>query len=327
METHQSNFGKMRDYLGDIRLLTEDKINEIWGDQNIELIIGSPVCTGFSGNNIAKRYSKETKEKNQLFINYLTIVKVLKPKICVIENVQQMFSWKKGIIKDVMTAYFQDIGYSLTYKVLNSKDYGVPQARKRLIIVAVRNDLGKTFNFDLIPKKQTVTVKEAISDLYEQPEQKTIVTKDPYVTEPQTAYQTLIRDDQDFCTLHLDNKHSKSYINRIKHVPQGGNLFDVLDKYPECFADLKITENTHNSRYHRVNENDFSRTIDSKISHTHPQKNRALTVREGARLQSFPDSFKFVGSKTSIKLQIGNAVPPLMAKSIAEEISKQLIES
>lgn len=308
--THQHNFPHSQDILGDITQITDDEVLTKY--QGVDVIIGGPPCQGFSNANRTNIYSEEAQQKNKLFLEFLRFVRLLQPTIAVMENVPAILTRDNGATIEAIHTLYKDMGYQVTERVLLASDYGVPENRKRTIIVAVKEPYD-IFNHDWIQKKPLVTVKEALSDLYEQPEG----IDGDYHSEPQSDYQQLMRQHSHTVTNHTAKKHSHEKLLRIQSVPQGKNWKSIPKEY---YFKRKFGKNTHSSQYHRLDESKPSTTVTSKIEQIHPLLDREITVREGARIQSFPDHFEFKGPQTKQQLQVGNAVPPLMAQAIAETL-------
>ena len=314
MKTHEKNFPEAININEDIRNIDDDTILRLFGNK-VDVIIGGPPCQGFSAAN--KWQSDEEKiEKNRLFFEYIRFVKLLNPKVFVIENVKQILTKENGYAKNEILNITKKLGYIVSEpKVLVASDYGVPQKRERAIFVGIRSDLNKNFDYNKIHKRKKVTVGEAISDLYG------IVTDDdnPFViqTNPKSEYQSLMRKhSNNLIYNHYTKFPMKKVQERMSYVKQGENWRSV----PEELWDTKRS-NRHSSAYKRLKENDLSITIDTgHMNYFHPLYHRVPTVRESARIQSFPDDFIFVGNRTSQFMQVGNAVPPLMAQALANAI-------
>lgn len=319
IETHVKNFPKAINICDDIKKISNKKVTSLFKNK-VDGIIGGPPCQGFSAAN-KQQSEKEKKEKNRLFYEYIRFIRLLKPKFFVIENVKQILTKENGYAKKHIYEITSKLGYRVSSEVLTASDYGVPQKRQRAIIVGIRKDLGFEFDFKTIKKAQKVNVYEAISDLYPidnlaNPSSVTRITR-----RPRSAYQILMRKNSKDRLYNHEVKYPIAKIqNRIRHVPQGGNWTDV----PERLWDTKRL-NRHSSAYRRLSEDDFSITIDTgHMNYFHPIYDRVPTVRESARLQSFPDDFIFVGNKTCQYTQVGNAVPPLMAQALAKAIRKKI---
>ena len=307
METHKNNFKSEFEFCGDIKNITNEMItNRI---KNVDIIIGGPPCQGFSS---ANRHEKENDDpRNKLFFEYLRFIEVLKPKAFVIENVRQILTKDNGYAKSRILDITDKLGYYVDVKVLLASDYGVPQNRRRAIFVGIRKDLKRRFDFAAMKKSSHIfTVYDAIADIC-YPEEKI-----------DNAYLRYVRDCDELKN-HNPKLPNKKVQNRISYVPQGGNWRDV----PEELWDSK-RDNRHSSAYKRLSFNEPSITIDTgHMNYFHPIFNRIPTVRESARLQSFPDSFVFYGNQGQQYRQVGNAVPPLMAKAIAEQLVKTIKEA
>lgn len=316
IETHTYNFETKFHFHGDISSITNEDISKhLVG--NIDGIIGGPPCQGFSA---ANRYLKDEDDpRNHLFFEYLRFVRIIKPQFFVIENVPQILTRDNGFAKNRILSITKKLGYDVQVKVLSSADYGVPQIRRRAFFVGLKEDLNKSFDFNnLKPIFKNTTVSDAIIDLEELESGKSGNTlMGSNLSEIQNYYF-----DPNSLTIenHDISVHNDKVVERIKHVPQGGNWKDV----PEYLWDT-TRDNRHSSAYRRLNYNEPSITIDTgHMNYFHPKFNRVPTVRESARIQSFQDSFIFKGTKTQQFRQVGNAVPPLLAQVIAEEIKKIL---
>lgn len=323
IKTYQLNFNNSQGICADIMLMEEQHIISKLGDmENIDVIIGGPPCQGFSNAN--KNYVELDDPRNKLFFEFVKFVDLVKPKVVLIENVPQVITKDGGYVKNRITEIFQERGYSVTNVILDASDYGVPQKRLRNFFIITQGDI---FDISKIRKaKERFYVKDAIGELY-QFEGRSAEDRELCFS-PQNTYQEYLRSSDNIVANHDIHYPALIQQKRISYVPQGGNWKDV----PE---ELWITERTtqvsrsnrHSSAYKRLKEDDVSVTIDAGNQHSnyyHPVFNRIPTVREAARLQSFPDDFVFIGTMTQQYLQVGNAVPPLLAKSIAEAIKERL---
>lgn len=309
LKVFEKNHKNAKSICGDITKVTYEEIKKIIGDRKIDLIIGGPPCQGMS----LSGPRKFDDPRNKLYLSYIRLVEEIKPKAFVIENVPGLVSLFNGQIKDSIISKFNSLGYTVNYKILCAADYGVPQNRRRVIFVGLKND---SFNFDNIKHKDTVTCEMALSDL---PPLVDEIGTDPaeYSTEATNAYQQLMRKNSKQVRNHIAAVHSEKVKNIIALVPDGGNYKDL----PEEF---KSTRNFHVA-WTRFRSDKPAPTIDTgHRHHFHYKYNRVPTVRECARLQSFPDDFIFEGNKTQQFRQVGNAVPPIMAQAIAEEVLKYL---
>ena len=318
--TFQHNFKDAKVYCTDITTISDEEILDNY--EGVDVIVGGPPCQGFSS---ANRWQKELEDpRNKLFYEYLRFVKVLKPKVLMIENVRGLLTRDNGYAKERITTLLLEMGYSVNMKVLNASDYGVPQNRHRDIIVAIRQDFRPIeFEFDTLGTLEKVTVEDAIGELYQ------FESSNPKIKligeNPASKFRSYLRRDDNLVTDHEVVYPAEKVQERISFVPQGGNWANVPSHlWP---SDRK---NRHSSAYKRLKEDDQSCTIDTGNAHSnyfHPLYNRIPSIRESARLQSFPDTFEFVGSRGSKYKQVGNAVPPLMAKAIAKQVKKILDEN
>lgn len=315
--TFQHNFKDAKVLCTDITTVSDEQIKELYKD--VHVIVGGPPCQGFSS---ANRWQKESDDpRNKLFFQYLRFVKVLKPKIVMIENVRGLLTRDNGYAKERIETLLREMGYNVSMKVLCASDYGVPQNRNRAIIIGIKSKQPqKVFDFDKISQLPKVTVEDAIGELYafEDTGANTFLLKGT----PSSDYRRYLRRDDNIVPDHSVIYPATKVQERIHHVPQGGNWQDVPE---ELWPNNR--KNRHSSAYKRLKEDEQSCTIDTGNAHSnyfHPLFDRIPSVRESARLQSFPDSFEFLGSRGSKYKQVGNAVPPLMAKAIATEIKSHL---
>ena len=292
---------------------TFDKIKDLAGDESIDVVIAGPPCQGFSVT--GPRHFDDP--RNSLYLAVLELVRQYQPKGFIIENVPGMAMMYDGQVKDEILRRFRDMGYNVECKILLAADYGVPQMRKRLIFMGVRSDIGTPiFPDPLLEPDNYVTCREAISDLPSRTDSLG-TEEDVYDKDPTTNYQRMMRGDCNVLYNHVATNHKQFVKDTIALVPEGGNYKDLPPGWGES--------RTFHEAWTRYDGNKPSKTIDTgHRNHFHYEYNRVPSARESARFQSFPDSFVFIGNKTSKLKQIGNAVPPLMAEVIANEIKKQL---
>jgi len=321
VETFNANFEGARGIYADIQEIANDDIPflfDLFGD--IDVIIGGPPCQGFSS---ANRWQKELDDpRNKLFYEYIRFVEVLKPKVVLIENVRGILTRDNGYAKNRIYTILEELGYVVDSAVLDASEYGVPQKRLRAFFMATRKDIPQ-ITFDKLKTKQKVLVKDAIGELYALEEQrKDGISTYTLSSVPDTPYRKYLRHKSNVIENHEIKYPAEIQQERIGHVPQGGNWSDIPE---ELFSNKR--SNRHSSAYKRLNEEDQSVTIDTGNAHSnyfHTIFHRIPTVREAARLQSFSDNFIFHGSRTSQYRQVGNAVPPLLAKAIAETIKEEI---
>jgi len=319
-KSYSHNHKRTRIIAEDIRIADNDKVFKP-GDADV--IIGGPPCQGFSmaGARIRKNGFLED-PRNYLFKHYFNIVKLVRPKIFIIENVKGILTLKNGeIFKEIVNIFsdannFDGKPYKIQYKLLKAKEYGIPQARERVVIV------GSLIDFDLEKELEkaknrikssdanffnNVSVLDAISDL-PQPVQDgkvlNIISK--------TNYQTFLSNDG-VTFNHCPHHHTKVAVERMSKI-------QIDENYTALDENIK---SIHSGSYGRLNPNGIAPTITTRFDtpsggkFIHPFENRTLTPREAARIQSFPDSFEFIGTKSNICKQIGNAVPPKLAYCLA----------
>lgn len=311
LETFELNHKDAKSICGDITTITyENDIKPFTGDKPIDVIIGGPPCQGMSLSG-PRRFEDP---RNRLYLSYIRLVEEIKPKAFVIENVPGLVGLFNGKIKDSIIEKFTDMGYNIQYRILCAADYGVPQSRRRVVFVGVRK--GEFIYPE--PVNDIVTCEMALSDLPAL-ENDIGAEQSEYISAPQNEYQELMRRNSDKVRNHIAANHSEKVKKIISLVPDGGNYKDLPEEYI-------------NSRNFHVAWTRFARqkpapTIDTgHRHHFHYKFNRVPTVRECARLQSFPDDFIFLGNKTQQFRQVGNAVPPLLAQCIAKSLKEQIKE-
>ena len=275
---------------------------------NIDVIIGGPPCQGFSQKGKRKTIHDE---RNFLFKYYVKVVDLVKPQYFVMENVPNLLTAEKGYFKREIEELFSKMGYILDAGVLNAADYGVPQNRRRAVIIGKKTNEERV---NLLPKpvNKKVSVWDAISDLAYLNSGEGDEIQD-YKFEARSEYQKKMRINSNKLLNHKATNHSKLALERLALVP------------PEQ-GEEHLTKSIYSGTWCRMQKDDVSVTITTRFDtpssgrFTHPYLNRAITVREAARIQSFPDTFEFVGPKISQMKQVGNAVPPLLANKIADSI-------
>jgi len=325
VETFARNHPDASVKLADITQVSNDKLLEWFG--GVEVVVGGPPCQGFS--TAGKRALEDP--RNRLVKEFLRAVAVLRPVVFLMENVPGFTSFNKGRLAAELVEEFEKLGYKLTYGILDAVNYGIPQRRKRFFLFGSLDKkpslpspthADSKGNLLSLTLKPPLTFWDAVSDLpLIGPGEKAT----EYATPPQNDYQRLMRrNNPSKLTLHEAPNHRPRMTELIKFIPPGKSVFDVIDKVP---PHLRPTSGYPNS-YKRIVLDEPSPTITrnfttpSSANCIHPLVDRALTLREGARLQSFPDDYEFVGSFTDKRLLIGNAVPPLLSFSIAKELLK-----
>ena len=291
------------------KLIHEDltKIDSHYWDEykgKIDVIIAGPPCQGFSMS--GKRQIGD--KRNSLFEEVVRITSVVEPKYVVIENVVGLLSMKNNEGKDIkqlIKEEFNDLGYKVDYKVLNAAEYGVPQARRRVVFL-ISKKYPLTFPQPLFDCEHFVTVGDALGNVDPDGE---------YYFEAKTQYQKMMKGKNSFIYNHERRQSNSLVTKRMSFIPEGGNWKDIP---PE----LGTGGGVHSNAYKRLDSKKPSITIKhaAKAMIIHPWRNRILTVREVARLQSFNDDFIITGTCSDQHQQLANAVPPLLGKAIAEQI-------
>jgi DNA (cytosine-5)-methyltransferase 1 len=313
METFSKNFPEALSICEDLSL-TSPKLKKIFRDlrNKIDVIVGGPPCQGFS---IAgKRFIDDP--RNSLYRHYIEIVKVIIPKYVVIENVPTIRTMGGGKVATAIIQDLENLSYQVKTVTVNASDYGVPQNRKRTFFIAKLN--AEPINFpDPVTPKEKLTTQDAIGDL---PILKDNFDELPlsYTIKAKNEYQNKMRKGSRKIYNHWSVAHTEQTKAIISLVPDGGNYKD-------------LPKRLHNTRrvniaWTRMNSKLPSFTIDAGHNHHfHYKANRVPTVRECARIQSFPDTFIFLGNKTSQYRQVGNAVPPILAEILAKRILRDLL--
>lgn len=313
VKTYRRNNPHTNVICSDIREL--DPVELAPKDSDIFIIMGGPPCQGFSMSNTRNRTMKNP--NNSLFEEFVRFVQDLNPQWFVFENVWGFTNIDNGSVKRMVEACFRSLGYEVCSQVLWASDYGVPQSRNRFFMVG--NRLGIDFEF---PEKQDaqVSVWEAISDLPIVENGEALqVGEYTCAYEDATSYQKLMRSNSDKPRQNLVSRNNDLVIKRYSYIQQGGNWRDIPDELMGNYADKG---RCHSGIYRRLRADKPSVVISNyrKSMLIHPYQDRGLSVREAARIQSFPDDFIFEGPISHIQQQIGNAVPPLLSKAVIQQI-------
>ena len=304
LRTFQKNHTNVEAINADLREIKDDFYKKY--SNKVDVVIAGPPCQGFSMS--GKRNIND--KRNTLFEEVIRSVKLLKPKIVIVENVVGLVSMKTPegeLVKNIIYNKLNELGYSVESKVLNASEFGVPQARKRVIFIGSK--IGK-IGFPE-PKKYKVTVGEALENIPD--------VKSKYYNDPKTEFQKTMTDGDKEIYNHDSMNHNEEVLRRIKHVPPGGNWRDIPKEYYNVGGE-------HSNNYRRLDPNKPSITIKhaTKSMIIHPKFDRVITAREAARLQSFSDSFIIYGTKFQQQQQLANAVPPLLAQAIGEHILQKM---
>lgn len=320
-KTFQRNHKEAKVIQGDIQELDPKVLVNV--NNPAFVIMGGPPCQGFSMSNTRTRNMDN--QKNLLFLEFVRFVQEIKPAWFVLENVWGLTNINEGKTQAMIENCFREInGYNnISSSILWASDYGVPQNRNRFFMVG--NRLGIEFKF---PQKHEtkITVEDAISDLPSLKNGEMLdEAKYKKTFEDSSLYAQLMRKSSDKACQNYVSKNNDLVIERYKYIGQGQNWRAIPDNLMHNYADR---ERCHSGIYKRLRADQPSVVISNyrKSMLIHPWENRGLSVREAARLQSFPDSFIFEGSLMNIQQQVGNAVPPLLAEAVFKQIIKQTEE-
>ena len=290
-KTYRNNFQNNTMLEKDIKNLTEKEILDLAGGREVDAIIGGTPCQGFSiAGGIGRKFIDDP--RNHLFKEFARVVEILSPKFFVIENVARVFNHNKGKTREEILGLFETLGYRTDCRVLNAADYGVPQIRSRIFFIGNRLGLDNKF-----PKK-TVERHKTVAE---------VIAKLPRL---ESGGSSRIPN-------HVAMNHSQQMLEKMSHVSNGGSRADIPSDIRPKSGDVR--------KYIRYDSDEPSVCITGDMRKVfHYDQNRALTVRELARIQSFPDYFVFEGPTISQQMQVGNAVPPLLAQALAKTVKKQL---
>ncbi|WRQ32509.1 DNA (cytosine-5-)-methyltransferase [Bacteroidales bacterium MB20-C3-3] len=309
------------------------KIDTLLKGEKVDLIIGGPPCQAYS---LLGRHQEniENDPRNKLYIQYGRFLKQYDPKAFVFENVPGLLSANKGQHFKNLKAYFRKLGYEVYHDTLDASDYGVLQARKRIIIVGWKKDID--FGFPEIEKtNKAFVVNDIFRDLPKLKPGEARQIANYTVEKNEYLEKFELRKGVDFVTQHISRPHNERDLEIYKTAINKWNKNNERLKYPDLPTELKSHKNETSfiDRYKVVNGNGVSHTVVAHIAkdghyYIHPdvKQCRSISVREAARLQSFPDDFYFEGSRSAAFKQIGNAVPPLMAYAIAKSINELLCQ-
>ncbi len=301
----------------DIGSLTEELLKETLAGKKVDIIVGGPPCQSYS--TLGKR---QMDDRANLFMQYKRILQILKPRAFVFENVSGLLSMDKGRLFPKVQAEFKELGYDLKYKLLDAVNFGVPQHRERVILVGM---LGEN-NFEYPEathgegKKPYVTLKDALGDL---PVLKSGCSDDRYAKSADNEFLKFVRAKGSKHLEEHDAPNNGEHLIRIMQALGDGQSKDDL---PEDIRPKSGYGNTYAKLWWERPSTTITRNFACPSSSRciHPRDSRAMTIREGARLQSFPDDYKFAGPDGMKRLEIGNAVPPLLSMAIAKQMLKAL---
>ena len=290
-ETYKTNFPKHNLIQKDISKLSNEEIKSLIGNQIIDVIIGGPPCQGFSmAGNIGRKFIDDS--RNQLFREFARIVEIVQPSYFVMENVARLFTHNKGETKKEIIELFKKMNYNVECKVVNTADFGIPQVRNRVLFIG--NRISNNIVFPTKTVDKPISIKEAIDKL-----------------------PKLKSGEKSKIPNHISMKHSEQMLEKMKYVSDGGNRNEIPELIRPKSGDVR--------KYIRYKSTEPAVCVTGDMRKIfHYSQNRALTVRELATLQTFPLDFIFKGSTISQQQQVGNSVPPILAKEIALTIKKMM---
>lgn len=302
-------------------LVVEDDIHNVnpleylKPDEHVSIVFGGPPCQGFSLSNTMTR--NMCNPNNSLFEEFVRFVHDIQPEWFLFENVEGFLRFEKGTIRNKVKNCFEKLGYTVNDSILVASDYGVPQHRNRYIMVGNYN--GILFEFPK-PFGTKISVQEAIGDLPDLANGQmdySLHYKCP--ANNASKYAHMMRQGVKRCRQNYVSRNANYVIQRYAYIGQGKNWKAIPDELMQNYANKA---NCHSGIYKRLKDDEPSVVISNyrKNMLIHPHQDRGLSVREAARLQSFPDRFLFKGSLMHIQQQIGNAVPPLLAKAVFDKI-------
>ncbi len=290
-QTYRANFPRHILLERNILTITKEEIIQLTQGNKIDVIVGGPPCQGFSmAGSIGRKFTEDP--RNQLFKEFARFVSLVSPSYFVMENVARLYSHNGGQTREEIIALFNSFGYRIQCRILNAADYGVPQLRSRVIFIG-----SKVSNDILFPKKLEIkpkTVGQAIKQ-----------------------FPVLASGEASFIANHVAMKHSSQMLHKMSFISDGGDRTEIPADIRPQSGDIRKYIRYHSDRPSVCITGDMRKVF-------HYEQNRALTVRELAKIQSFPDDFIFKGTSISQQQQVGNAVPPLLAEAIAGEILQMI---
>lgn len=297
----------------DINDLTEDILKKALKGKKVDIVVGGPPCQSYS--TLGKR---QNDERANLFMQYKRVLKILQPKAFIFENVTGMLSMNKGNLFKQIKVEFEELGYTLKHKVLDAADFGVPQHRERVFLVGFKGNNNFIYPTPTHGEglKPYVTLKDAIGDL---PILKSGGKNNSYATDATNEFLKFVRENSGaYVEEHSAPKNGEHLIKIMQTLKDGQSKNDL----PEDIRPKSGYGNTYAKLWWDKPSTTITRNFACPSSSRciHPRDSRAMSIREGARLQSFPDDYKFYGSDGMKRLEIGNAVPPLLSVAIAKQV-------
>lgn len=302
-KTHKRNFPNIPIINRDIRMVSSDEIKSYLANGTVDMVIGGPPCQGFStiGKRVSSDPEKRSKQdpRNELVLVYAKLIRELKPKFIVMENVKGILTLQGGAYLQNVLEQLHSAGYDARYKLINMADYGVPEIRERVIILGNRVGLPVEF-----PEPDHSCKPESGLPMWE--------NCWSVISDLET-----LGDTPEFN--HVALKHTEKNIERYRLIPEGGRL-------PESALPPDLYRKNFGNTFKRLSRSKPALTMvpGNDAFPIHPTLNRSLTVREAARIQTFPDTMIFEGNRRQQGHQVGNAVPPLFSEKLAAFIIRQI---
>jgi DNA (cytosine-5)-methyltransferase 1 len=309
-KTYAANHSGTRVFPEDIRSFGKRHLGDIKRGREQTILFGGPPCQGFSCSN--RRTRSSANPANWLLLEFVRVVKLWSPDWVVFENVKGIVDTEGGIFRDEVLSRLETAGYTVSSGVLDAVAFGVPQRRQRFFVIGSLH--GVEFGFPMGNRMECTTVRDAIGDL---PMLANGAELDwlSYASPPKSGYARKLRGRQRGCGNHFVTRSAPHILTRYAHVPPGGNWEQIPKRLMRNYADRS---RCHTGIYHRLRDDCPSVVIGNfrKNMLIHPTQDRQLSVREAARIQSFPDWYQFEGSIGFQQQQVGNAVPPLLAEAV-----------
>lgn len=293
-ETYRYNFPNHNLIECDITKLEDNKVLELVDGLDVDVVIGGPPCQGFSmAGNIGRHFVDDP--RNHLFKEFARVVGLVKPKCFVMENVARLYTRLKGQTREEIISQFQKLGYIVKARIVCASEYGVPQNRYRVLFIGKKTDnYMERICFPQKVKGKPLTIKDAIG-----------------------KYPHLKSGESSDIPNHEAMAHSAQMLKKMSYVKDGGGRNDIPEDIRPQKGDIR--------KYIRYDSTKPSICITGDMRKVfHYEQNRALTVRELAAIQTYPDSFVFLGNKIKQQQMVGNSVPPVLAKAIAEAVKTML---
>lgn len=310
-DTYAANHPEVRLFRNDIRKLKRIPLSP-WKCQSV--LFGGPPCQGFSTSNQRTRNRKN--KKNWMFKEFIRLTESWKPDWIVFENVKGIIETDNGRFLKLITRDFEKLGYTISTGFLNAADFGVPQKRERMFVIGSRHAIKASMPLPI--RRKPIPVRHALIDL---PFLANGANKDilPYKKKTRSSYVRQLRNGAKEVSGNLVTRNAQFVVRRYKYVKRGGNWSQIPN---HLMKNYRANFECHTGIYHRLDPKKVSVVIGNyrKNMLIHPYQDRGLSVREAARIQSFPDNYKFMGSIGFQQQQVGNAVPPFLAKAVFSAI-------